>query len=169
MDAVKLATTGLRVAYESLEQVMGDVTPEQAFWMPPGVANPIGALYLHTLYDTDAVIQRMFQSKPPLWETGGWAQKIGTDVDMDLTAEWARSVRFDLDAAREYAKAVYVAADYYVCSLGEKDFDVIIPSGTSDQTTLGHLLQSYIIWHIDVHCGEISALKGIQGLKGYPF
>ncbi len=34
---------------------------------------------------------------------------------------------------------------------------------------LGQMLESFVIWHINAHCGEISALKGCQGLKGYPW
>ena len=35
--------------------------------------------------------------------------------------------------------------------------------------TLAQMLDSFIIWHINAHCGEISALKGCQGLTGYPW
>jgi hypothetical protein len=31
------------------------------------------------------------------------------------------------------------------------------------------MLAAYVIWHINVHCGEIAALKGLQGLAGYPW
>jgi hypothetical protein len=31
------------------------------------------------------------------------------------------------------------------------------------------MLEAYFVWHISVHCGEIPALKGCQGLKGYPW
>jgi hypothetical protein len=34
---------------------------------------------------------------------------------------------------------------------------------------LAQAVQAFIVWHISAHCGEISALKGCQGLKGYPW
>jgi len=34
---------------------------------------------------------------------------------------------------------------------------------------MGQLMETFIIWHNNVRCGEIWALKGCQGAKGYPF
>jgi len=34
---------------------------------------------------------------------------------------------------------------------------------------MGQLMETFVMWHINVHCGGISALKGCQGAKGYPF
>ena len=48
----------------------------------------------------------------------------------------------------------------------QADYELIY---LDERTTLGQLIQSFVIWHVDVHCGEISALKGVLGLKGYPF
>ncbi len=169
MNVSQYASYALATAHKSLAEVMADVTAEEAAWTPPGVANPIGALYLHTAYDVDVAIHRLFQDKPPLWEAEGWGEKLGTTIDLDLSLEWARALRLDLDAAREYARRVFRAADEYVATLGEADFDRVIPSGMGESTTLGQLLQAFVIWHVDAHCGEISALKGVLGLKGYLF
>ena len=59
------------------------------------------------------------------------------------------------------------------------DFDLPRPLTPEDlertiETTMGELslaqmLEAYVIWHINVHCGEISAIKGCQGLTGYPW
>jgi len=35
--------------------------------------------------------------------------------------------------------------------------------------TVGFVLDNVLLGHAYCHCGEISALKGIQGKKGYPF
>ncbi len=40
---------------------------------------------------------------------------------------------------------------------------------TVGELNVGQMLEVHIVWHINVHCGEISALKGCQGLKGYPW
>jgi hypothetical protein len=169
MLVTEFVAYALGMAFYSLERVMADVGDEQLWWVPPGQANPIGALYLHTIYDVDAIVNRMFQDKAPLWDRGGLAEKMGCSVDLNLDLEWARGVRFDLAAVREYAKAVEADAQNYVQTLTPEDFDRLVPSEMSERTTLGQLLQAFVIWHIDVHCGEISALKGTLGLKGYPF
>jgi hypothetical protein len=35
--------------------------------------------------------------------------------------------------------------------------------------TVGFVLDNALLGHAYCHCGEISAAKGIQGKKGYPF
>ena len=70
---------------------------------------------------------------------------------------------------REYAKAVFDAAESYVANLGEADLDRFVQSGMSENTTLGQLLYAFIIWHVDAHCGEISSVKGSLGMQGYGF
>jgi hypothetical protein len=169
VNAPQLLSYALSFSQQSLEEVVADVTEREALWLPSGVANPIGALYLHTLYDIDAIVHRMFQDKPPLWDRQGWGKRLGVEIDLDLSQEWARSVRFDLGQAREYGAAVFKEATDYVASLGDDDLDRFITTGMGESTTLGQLLHSFVIWHIDVHCGEISALKGALGMKGYAF
>ncbi|MHB1132824.1 MAG: DinB family protein [Chloroflexota bacterium] len=169
MLVTEYAANAVSTAFDALEQVMTDVAEEQAWWVPPGQANPIGALYLHTLYDVDAIVNRMFQDRPPLWDSVGFGARIGGTIDLNLELEWARVVRFDLAVAREYARVVHAAALNYIQSLTPEDFDRIIPSQLSERTTLGQLIHTFVVWHVDVHCGEISALKGVQGLKGYSF
>lgn len=169
MNAIQVLSYSLAFSQQTLAEVMADVGEREAFWLPPGVANPIGALYLHTVYDVDAVVHRMFQDKPPLWDRERWSERLGVEVDLDLSAEWARRVRYDLAVAREYASAVFAAATAYVDGLSEADLDRFIESGMSASTTLGQLLHSFVIWHVDAHTGEIAALKGALGLKGYAF
>ena len=47
MNTVGLIQVSLGFALEILEQVVSDLTQEQADWLPPGNANYIGALYWH--------------------------------------------------------------------------------------------------------------------------
>ena len=47
MNTVGLIHHSLGFAFDLLEQLVVDLTQEQADWLPPGNANPIGALYWH--------------------------------------------------------------------------------------------------------------------------
>jgi hypothetical protein len=42
--------------HQFLESTIADVTPEQAHWIPPGNAHPIGATYVHAIMAEDIVI-----------------------------------------------------------------------------------------------------------------
>jgi hypothetical protein len=55
-----------------------------------------------------------------------------------------------------------------VASLTPEDLERTIDT-TIGELSLGQMLEAYVIWHINVHSGEIAALKGCQGLKGYPW
>ena len=43
MNTVELTQYALGNAFDILGQVVADMTQEQADWIPPGCANPIGA------------------------------------------------------------------------------------------------------------------------------
>ena len=55
-----------------------------------------------------------------------------------------------------------------MASLTPEDLERTI-STLVGEYTLDQYLEIFIIWHINAHCGELSALKGCQGLKGYPW
>jgi hypothetical protein len=77
-------------------------------------------------------------------------------------------VRVDLPALHEYAHATAQTLLAWVASLTPEDLERTIETPYGEYN-LGQMLESFIIWHINAHCGEISALKGCQGLKGYPW
>jgi len=77
-------------------------------------------------------------------------------------------LRVDLAALHDYARATRQAVQGWVASLTPEDMARKIETSIGE-LTVGQFLELYVIWHIKVHCGEISALKGCQGLKGYPW
>ncbi|HYO50718.1 MAG TPA: DinB family protein [Chloroflexia bacterium] len=177
MDAVTLLRQQFETAHQWLEGTMADVTPEQAHWTPPGVANPLGASYAHVVVSEDLLVNYMVRQATPLCFST-WAERTGISEPMPLPGpdwvkygEWARSVRVDLPAIREYAQAVYAATDEYVASLTSDDLDrsVDLSSVGMGERTLGWVLGNLVMAHAHDLMGEISCLKGLQGAKGYPF
>ena len=55
-----------QAAHQLLEATTADVTPEQAHWMPPGIANPLGATYAHVVLAEDNIVHGMFMQVAPL-------------------------------------------------------------------------------------------------------
>jgi hypothetical protein len=158
-------------AGELLEMVMADVTPEQAVWIPPGAANPLGATYAHAVCGADAIIQGVLKGEAPLF-AGAWAGRTGvSDPRMVSTFDWARSVAVDLPALRAYAQAVYHNADDYIASLDESTLDEerdLTDAGLGVRS-VNWVLNALVVSHLNNMAGEISVLKGLQGAKGYPF
>jgi hypothetical protein len=173
MNTVDMSRRSLASAFDILEQVCADLTQEQADWIPPGIANPIGAMHWHTISGADEVVYRWIEGGPCLHEREGWrARVLRADVPepqgVEGWLEWMRGIRVDLPAAREYARAVAADLDAWLASKSPEDLECSVHTPIGD-FCVAHALDLFVIWHINAHCGEISALKGCQGSKGYPF
>lgn len=178
MDAVTLLREQLKLAHWVLDGTMGDVTPAQMEWTPPGVANPLGASYAHVIASEDMIMNGMLRGAAPLFAST-WAGKTGLSElmptpgpDWNTTyGAWTRSVRVDLPAAREYAQAVYSSSDDYLASLTPEALDTSLDlTGIGmGQMPLANAISLLVVEHVSNLAGEISCLKGIQGARGYPF
>jgi hypothetical protein len=155
----------------NLEGTAGDVTAEQARWLPPGKALPLGAHYAHVVLSEDMVINGMLQDSPPLAATT-WAGRTGVSAlppEGFEWSQWAKEVQVDLPALRQYAQAVYANTDEYLASLSDDDLNRPLDMSAvgAGQQTLGWMI-NIMLEHVANHCGELSCLKGLQGAKGYP-
>jgi DinB superfamily len=177
LDSITLLRQQLQTAHQFMEGTMADVTPEQAQWSPPGVANPLGASYVHAVTSEDMLVGGMLKHAAPLFAST-WAGKSGVNEPMPMPGPewenygpWARRVQVDLAAAREYAQAVYSASDAYLAALTPEDLDkqVDMSGAGMGQVNMGWILSNLVIGHTHDLMGEISCLKGLQGVRGYPF
>ncbi len=173
MDAISLYRQEIEWAHDLLEQVMADVTPEMAHQHPPGIANPIGATYAHALMSEDGVTSLYLTRTAPLFQRE-WKDKTGVSQPrMGQTLEWSRSLQVDLPTLRQYAQAVYANTGRYLDSLTEEGAqrEVNLGSGGAGlgKRRVGWVLSALIAGHLHNMTGEISALKGVLGAKGYSF
>jgi hypothetical protein len=79
-----------------------------------------------------------------------------------------QEVQTDLSELHQFASEVNSTVQGWLSSLKPADLDRKRHT-TVGEMNVGQMLEIYIAWHINAHCGEISALKGCQGLKGYPW
>ena len=171
MDAITYLRMDMQWAHEFLEMTLGEVSNDQLHWHPPGAANPISATYAHAVCGEDAIVHNLLIGEPALFE-GGWSGNSGiSEPQWSSEFEWGRRLKVDLAQAREYARAVYAATDEYMASLGEADLDraIDLTAQGFEEKSIGWMFSTLLISHVHNMAGEISTLKGLQGLKGYPW
>lgn len=172
MNTVELIRFSLGNAFDMLGQVTADLTQEQADWTPPGIANPIGALYWHVVSSVDYIVHDWCMEQRPVSQRAGWREKVliasAPEDEKDPSLAQMRAIRVDLPALHEYAQAVAGTTQGWLTSLTPENLErkVDTPIG---ELNLAQLLTTFVIWHVDAHCGEISALKGCLSARGYPF
>ncbi len=150
------------------------MTEDQWHWPPPGIANPLGATYAHVAVSEDVIVHSILQGGAPLLATT-FPGRTGMSEPMPMPGPgwddygaWARRLHVDGQALREYAAAAFAASEAYVGSLTDADIDrqldLAMLGGTA--RSLGWMIGRLLIGHTDQVCGEISCLRGLQGLKG---
>ena len=169
MDAVALFRYELAQSHRIMETVVRDLTDEQLHLKIPGsTINPIAAIYIHAVMSEDNFVHTSCQSKPALLDTDHWIERLGIVRMGGQTADWGGKVRLVKHVAREYAREVYDETEAYLATVKSEEFDEIIPTRLGKMPR-GEALASFVLWHQMGHVGEMAALKGVQGLIGWPF
>jgi len=169
MQSEMLFNLLFKSAHDTLEGVMTDVTDAIANWVPSTVVATIGAQYIHAVTSEDAIVNAILKGGAPLMATT-FAGKIGAPSAPELFkwSEWGRTVKVDVTAAKAYAQAVYASTAEYIGSLNAEKLGEVLDLTAAG---LGQMpraaVLSIALMQPYVHGGEISALKGLQGLKGY--
>lgn len=157
--------TQLQFAHNWLEGTLSGVDDALANEIPPGgVVATIGANYAHVTAAEDYFVNVLLRGGAPLMAS--MSAGISEPPPPGTWAEWGHSVKTELGALRPYAQAVYAAVDAYLATLSDADLEHMI------DTPVGSMpLGAFIgLWILNAHChaGEISCLKGLRGLQGYP-
>ena len=178
LDARTVLAGSFESAWRTLEATMADVSQETADRPAPGRALGVGAAYAHTVIAADNITNGMLAGRAPLG-AAEWAGRTGVDRPMPMPAggpegdlgEWYRTVRVDLAACREYAQAVWASLGQFIATTSEADLERSIDMSFvgAGQMPAALVFSGFVTGHINNLTGEISAIKGVHGLQGYPF
>lgn len=164
------AVDNLRFLFEQthgyLEGTMAGISEDAARYEPGGPASILGQ-YAHLVTSEDwfinvklakatPVMMRQypgFQTPPPPF---GWNN-------------WAKEELVDFAALRAYAQAVHQATDAYLATVTDTILDEPVDL---TEVGMGYVNGAAVFFlalgNNMVHLGEISAIKGLLGLVGYP-
>lgn len=164
MDALSLVKQQVATARREFTGVMQDVSQDMGNWQPPGLANSIVDLYFHTTLVADRAVNRI-TGQPVQFEK--WSATLKIPLDFRHTPEASRALRTDVATLKQYGDAVAASVDAMLALFKDADLDRIL-DGPRGPAPITNTLTYNLITHVAEHTGEISAIKGIQGAKGYP-
>ncbi len=167
------------------QRAIGDMTLEQVNHHEREGVLPVAFSFSHFMRAQDQSISGPFLRGPMLWETGGWAEKIGVAVDAlgrEETVEEMQAQRLgDLDAWKAYQSAVIARTDEVLETITpEMLSEVIIPQlppnmqnifcgivvGPGNPIRKLEVLECFIYQHGLRHMGEIEHGRALVGLGG---
>ena len=165
MDLLTEFRAQARYAFDWLEHIIADVTPEQAFWEPPGTANTIAANYAHIVRNIDEDINQRLYRRPRLNE-GPWLGRTGLDPAL---ADFEPGAQVDWAALRAYGRAISAFTIETLDAMTDDDLQLIADLSTPDHAVWRgvDVVRLTVSIHVREHGGEIACLKGLQELKGY--
>src|SRR5262249_6331672 len=84
--------------------------------------------------------------------------------------EWYRTVRVDLAACREYAKAVYAQSADFIANADDATLarPIDLSGFGMGSMPLAVVFEIFVVGHLNNLSGEISAIRGVEALRGYP-
>lgn len=174
--STSIIADSIKDVHKNFIATLDGVTDEVSNFMPEGKANPIAGTYAHMVFSEDFFINGLIQGKTPLFESEEFKDKTGaSEVQPSDFAEaypkWLKEVTLDLESFATYRDAVFAQSEKYIESLTAEDLEKEIDMSMFGMggRPLHNVLTGIIIGHAASIMGEISVLKGIQGLKGYPF
>jgi hypothetical protein len=153
----------LNEAFDWLDQVIGDLSPEQYSWQPEGTANPISKLHAHTLSSADFWMNLMGLQKPMLWM--GVSQRLG--LPSNFIEVWQTDAPINVSDMQDYAKGLREAS-LAIDALDDAALERELTAPVFGKRDVGFVLRLSAM-QMAIHTGEISAAKGLQGLQGLPF
>jgi DinB superfamily len=166
MDVKTTLREQMQAMHGTLEAAIGDCSPEAVARKLPGATiNSIGAIYAHTVFSEDGILNYMIRGAAPVYMQGGWAPKIGIDMPQGgMEPDW--DIKMDLPLFRQYAAAVYKATDDYLSSATDAELERVVDLGFAPAAPVSSIFGTVLAWHAATHQGEVSALKGVSGVNG---
>jgi len=166
MDVKTTLKEQMQSLHGTLEAAIGDCSAETLTRRIPGsTTGAINSIYAHTIFGEDGLLNGLIRGQAPVYFAGGWAPKVGLDMPQE-GMEPDVDVTFDINLFREYAAAVYQSTYEYLATVTDADLDRVVDAGFAPPMPVRSFVANILVWHVATHQGEISALKGVQGLNG---
>jgi len=166
MEAVELITKSLEQSQGDVNKALDGLTQQEVAWSPKPDCNSIAFILWHMVRVEDMFVNRMIQGKPELYESAGWAGKLGTPpgdsggggrYTLEQLQAWPVPT---LETLLGYRNAVREGTLALLKTATSSKLDET-PASTRFPGNVGALL-SRMITEIAEHSGQIAYLRGQQ-------
>ena len=164
MKAKDYARSQVEGALDFMAMCAKDMDEAQYNHKPAGTTNSAAKLHAHALSGADFFVTVVLAGKPSKWPE--FASQTG--LPENQREIWGSDATISLDVMQAYAEAIKGPTLEYIDSLSDEDLDREFDTRFAGTQTVAWVLQ-LVGSHTIGHAGEISAVKGTQGLKGLPF
>lgn len=157
------------LAHLVFNAVVNDLDGEMGLYrLPGGMVPSAAAIIAHAVFGEDMMVGEASES-PRVLESQGFSIRTGIlEPSPAMTPEWL-GMDFDLAGLKGYAEAVFARTSEFLQSATAAQLDRRIATPIGREMSAAEYLGGFGVVHIAEHAGEVSALKGAQGLKGLPF
>lgn len=168
-----------------LDAAVADLTLEQVNHRERTGVLSIAFSLAHVVGGQDRNVAQLLDRGPTLWESGGWAARVGLVGDLPRRgtpmADAERIQLGDLGAWRAYQRAVFDRTTNSLANTPLASFDEDAFGGTRPPSARGSFLfafvpsgtitvlsccEAYLFQHASRHLGEIEHARALVGLGG---
>jgi hypothetical protein len=173
MTITELLTSQLKESHEGFLATVEGMTDDQANFQPNGTALSVAAVWVHLVESEDMFLSAI--TGQSTLESSQAADQLGfstpqpTENWAEAYPKWAEEVRVQIDPLTAFTKQVFEASEAFIEKLSPEDLEITKDLGPMGAPTVEHIISAYLIGHCFSITGEVSAVKGVQGLKGYPW
>ena len=182
LDSLRNRIRAMNTLYE---RAVSDMTLEQVNHHEREGVLPIAFSLSHFIRAQDQTVSVLILRKAVIWDSDGWAEKVGVTVDRlgrEETVEEMEAIRFgDFEAWQEYQSQVLAQTSRAMDGLTEESLeDVLLPKlpssmqniycaiviGTDAPLRKLDALECFVYQHGLRHMGEIEHGRALVGLGG---
>lgn len=164
MNATTYARQQLEQIFGLVNAAAGGMDDTQYNWEPAGTCNSASKSHVHMLTSLDFFINAKVRGQDLAWSTFAPANGLPANP----LEVWNHGGAISQAAVAEYGKGLQQSVLDYVSSLSDADLDREVDTQFFGTKSIAFVLQLAAM-HCAGHAGDVSAVKGMQGLKGIPF
>lgn len=170
MDYRDVLIDGIQQLNDWVDDALKDLTADQVNWLPDGKTTSIGFNAWHIMRTSDNIVNFVFQErKPPLWQRGGYVERMGLPPVAQGTGmglEEARALTIgNVAVLREYGRSVGEEVIAFLKQVPLADLDAVQMVKPLGEMPKWRVVRQVMMTHGFMHLGEINLIKGTMGLQ----